>query len=47
MNDDESSLPANRLLQPTTAKWFGVALIPLIVRRKLMYERGKREAEAS
>lgn len=24
MNDDESSLPANRLLQPTTAKWFGV-----------------------
>ena len=24
MNDEESSLPANRLLQPTTAKWFGV-----------------------
>jgi DMSO/TMAO reductase YedYZ heme-binding membrane subunit len=23
MNDEESSLPANRLLQPTTAKWFG------------------------
>ena len=24
MNDEESSLPANRLLQPTTAKWFAV-----------------------
>ena len=26
---------------------FIAALIPLIIRRKLMYERGKREAEAS
>ncbi|MBT8467386.1 MAG: hypothetical protein KJN97_01445, partial [Deltaproteobacteria bacterium] len=24
MNDEESNLPANRLWQPTTAKWFGV-----------------------
>ena len=24
MNDDESNLPANRLWQPTTAKWFAV-----------------------
>ena len=24
MNDEESNLPANRLLQPTTAKWFAV-----------------------
>ena len=24
MNDDESNLPANRLWQPTTAKWFYV-----------------------
>ena len=36
MNDERSSLPADRLWQPTTAKWFtvvfGISLIYAIVR---------------
>jgi DMSO/TMAO reductase YedYZ heme-binding membrane subunit len=40
MNDDESSLPANRLLQPTTARWFvavfGGSVLYAIVRYHLV-----------
>ena len=53
MSREPSSLPPDRLLQPTTAKWLAVifgtslvyALVPLFVKRKLVREKRMREEQ--